>query len=104
MDCSAALVELPGSSTGEGHKNATVSASQPARHAEVAASHEARAVTLRGTRVYQIGIPTLGFGVSAEQNPELSKHWLANALTPMVGDVGARTPEFKAFLVNIEKL
>jgi len=29
---------------------------------------------------------------------------LANALTPMVGDVGARTPEFKSFLVNIEKL
>jgi formate dehydrogenase major subunit len=64
-------------------------------------------VTLAGnTKVFQIGIPIhWGFvGVSAEQNPELSKHWLANALTPMVGDVGARTPEFKAFLVNIEKL
>ncbi|MDP9275228.1 MAG: formate dehydrogenase, partial [Chloroflexota bacterium] len=64
-------------------------------------------VTLAGNKkVYQIGIPIhWGFvGVSAEQNPEGSKYWLANALTPMVGDVGARTPEFKAFLVNIEKL
>jgi formate dehydrogenase major subunit len=64
-------------------------------------------ITLAGNKkVFQIGIPIhWGFvGVSAEQNPERSKYWLANALTPMVGDVGARTPEFKAFLVNIEKL
>jgi len=63
-------------------------------------------ITLAGNKkVYQIGIPIhWGFvGVSADQNPEKSKYWLANALTPMVGDVGARTPEFKAFLVNIEK-
>src|SRR5438132_2842275 len=64
-------------------------------------------VTLAGhKKVYQIGIPIhWGFvGVSAEQNPDRSKYWLANALTPMVGDANARTPEFKAFLVNIEKL
>jgi formate dehydrogenase major subunit len=55
---------------------------------------------------YTIGIPIhWGFiGVSAERNPELSKNWLANALTPFVGDANARTPEFKAFLVNIEKI
>jgi formate dehydrogenase major subunit len=29
---------------------------------------------------------------------------LANALTPFVGDAAARTPEFKAFLVNLEKI
>jgi len=64
-------------------------------------------MTLAGNKtVYHIGIPIhWGFiGVSAEQNPERSKYWLANALTPFVGDVGARTPEFKAFLVNIEKI
>ena len=64
-------------------------------------------VTLAGNKkTYTIGIPIhWGFvGVSAEQNPKLSQYWLANALTPFVGDVGARTPEFKAFLVNIEKL
>jgi formate dehydrogenase major subunit len=62
--------------------------------------------TIAGKTVHTIGIPIhWGFvGVSAEQNPELSKNWLANALTPFVGDVGARTPEFKAFLVNIEKI
>src|SRR5712691_478374 len=64
-------------------------------------------VTLAGNKkVYQIGIPIhWGFvGVSAEKYKDLSKYWLANALSPMVGDVGARTPEFKAFLVNIEKM
>lgn len=64
-------------------------------------------LTLAGNKkVYHIGIPIhWGFiGVSAEQNPDKSRYWLANALTPFVGDVGARTPEFKAFLVNIEKI
>ncbi|MEV0614243.1 formate dehydrogenase-N subunit alpha [Nonomuraea sp. NPDC050404] len=53
-----------------------------------------------GRRVYQIGIPIhWGFvGINTGQ------HWLANALTPFVGDASARTPEYKAFLVDIEKL
>ena len=29
--------------------------------------------------------------------------YLANTLTPFVGDANIQTPEFKAFLVNIEK-
>jgi formate dehydrogenase major subunit len=63
-------------------------------------------VTVGGKKVYHIGIPIhWGFvGVSAENNPDASKHWLANALTPLVGDANARTPEFKAFLVDIKKL
>lgn len=53
-----------------------------------------------GQTVYQIGIPIhWGFvGIRTGQ------HWLANALTPFVGDASSRTPEFKAFLVNLEKL
>jgi len=63
-------------------------------------------LTVGGKKVFHIGIPIhWGFvGLSAEQNPKLSQYWLANALTPFVGDVGARTPEYKAFLVNIEKI
>jgi formate dehydrogenase major subunit len=53
-----------------------------------------------GKKIYQIGIPIhWGFvGLNTGQ------HWLANALTPFVGDASARSPEFKAFLVNIEKM
>jgi formate dehydrogenase major subunit len=63
-------------------------------------------MTIDGKKVYTIGIPIhWGFvGISADNNPDLSKHWLANALSPFVGDANARTPEFKAFLVNIKKL
>ena len=31
------------------------------------------------------------------------KGWHPNSLTPVVGDANTETPEFKAFLVNIEK-
>ena len=59
-----------------------------------------RPMTIDGKKVYQIGIPIhWGFvGINTGQ------HWLANALTPFVGDASSRTPEFKAFLVNIEKM
>jgi formate dehydrogenase major subunit len=57
-------------------------------------------LNIDGKKVYQIGIPIhWGFvGINTGQ------HWLANALTPFVGDASSRTPEFKAFLVNIEKM
>jgi formate dehydrogenase major subunit len=32
------------------------------------------------------------------------KGYLANTLTPFVGDANTQTPEFKSFLVNIEKV
>jgi formate dehydrogenase major subunit len=61
---------------------------------------------LGGKKVWQIGIPIhWGFvGIAAELHTEKSQHWLANSLTPFVGDANARTPEFKAFLVNVEKM
>jgi formate dehydrogenase major subunit len=57
-------------------------------------------LTIDGKKIYQIGIPIhWGFvGINSGQ------HWLANALTPFVGDASSRTPEFKAFLVNLEKM
>jgi len=32
------------------------------------------------------------------------KGFIANTLTPVVGDANTQTPEFKAFLVNVEKV
>jgi formate dehydrogenase major subunit len=63
-------------------------------------------LTVAGKQVWQIGIPIhWGFvGLSAQKYPEKAQHWLANALTPFVGDASARTPEFKAFLVNLERM
>lgn len=64
------------------------------------------ALTVGGKKVYHIGIPIhWGFvGIAADRDPSKGANWLANALTPFVGDANSRTPEFKAFLVNLEKI
>ncbi len=55
-------------------------------------------LTCDGKKVHTVGIPIhWGFiGVA-------KKGFLANNLTPFIGDANVQTPEFKAFLVNIEK-
>ncbi len=51
-----------------------------------------------GTKVHTVGIPIhWGFKGVGKMG------YLANTLTPYVGDANTQTPEFKAFLVNIEK-
>lgn len=64
------------------------------------------ALEIDGKPVYHIGIPIhWGFvGLAAEQNKGKADYWLTNSLSPYVGDVAARTPEFKSFQVNIEKI
>jgi formate dehydrogenase major subunit len=57
-------------------------------------------LTVDGKQVFQIGIPIHWGFVGINRGD----HWLANALTPFVGDANARTPEFKSFLVDIEKV
>jgi formate dehydrogenase major subunit len=52
-----------------------------------------------GQQLDQVGIPChWGFKGAAR------KGFLANTLTPAMGDVNSQTPEFKAFLVNVEKV
>lgn len=56
-----------------------------------------RPLTCDGKTVHVVGIPLhWGFMGSAR------KGWGPNSLTPFVGDANVETPEFKAFLVNIE--
>ena len=52
-----------------------------------------------GKVVHHVGIPIHWGFKGVTQNG-----YLANALTPFVGDANSQTPEFKAFLVNIEKV
>ncbi len=57
-----------------------------------------KAVDCNGTKVYTVGIPLhWGFKGVAQMG------YIANTLTPFVGDANTQTPEYKAFLVNIEK-
>ncbi|MEN9780881.1 MAG: formate dehydrogenase-N subunit alpha [Pseudomonadota bacterium] len=51
-----------------------------------------------GKKVHHVGIPIHWGFIGETQNG-----YLSNTLTPYVGDANSQTPEFKAFLVNIEK-
>jgi len=51
-----------------------------------------------GRRVHTVGIPIHWGFVGVTKNG-----YLANTLTPFVGDANIQTPEYKAFLVNLEK-
>jgi hypothetical protein len=57
-----------------------------------------KALDVAGKRIHQIGVPIhWGFTGAARQG------FIANTLTPFVGDANTQTPEFKSFLVNVEK-
>lgn len=56
-------------------------------------------LTVNGKTIHQIGIPLHG----GWENVSGQEQFLVNALTPFVGDCNTQTPEYKAFLVNIEK-
>ena len=57
-----------------------------------------RAIDVDGKKVHTIGIP-IHWGFKGLAKPG----FIANTLTPFVGDANSNTPEFKAFLVNVEK-
>ena len=55
-------------------------------------------LSCNGKEVHTVGIPIhWGFIGVAKSG------FLANTLTPYVADANSQTPEYKAFLVNIEK-
>jgi len=53
---------------------------------------------VNGKEVHTIGIP-IHWGFDGLTRPG----YITNTLTPFVGDANVFTPEFKAFLVNVEK-
>ncbi|MBX9446964.1 formate dehydrogenase-N subunit alpha [Dickeya chrysanthemi] len=58
-----------------------------------------RTLTVAGKAIETVGIPChWGFEGTTR------KGFLANTLTPSVGDANSQTPEYKAFLVNVEKV
>jgi formate dehydrogenase major subunit len=58
-----------------------------------------RRLTVDGKPVHTVGIP-LHAGFTGFTRPG----FLTNTLTPVVGDANAQTPEFKSFLVKVEKV
>ncbi len=90
------LAELRGISDGD---QVRVSSRRGEIRAVAVISKRISALTVDGQPVYTVGIP-LHWGFKGLTRPG----YLANTLTPYVGDANAQTPEFKAFLVNVEKV
>ena len=58
-----------------------------------------RALKIQGKTVHTVGLPIhWGFEGVAKPGP------ITNTLTPFVGDANIQTPEFKAFLVDVQKV
>ena len=57
-----------------------------------------RALTVAGRTIYQVGLPIHWGFLGRTKGP------LVNNLTPSVLDPNSGTPEYKGFLVNLEKV
>jgi formate dehydrogenase major subunit len=59
--------------------------------------------TINGKLVHEIGMPWhFGWG-GGHEAPALAKGDTANDLTPHIGDANTMIPEYKAFLVDVQK-
>ncbi len=68
---------------------------------------KAKAVVTKRIRTLQVNgqdVDTIGIPIHWGYEGVAKKGFIANTLTPFVGDANTQTPEFKAFLVNVEKV
>jgi formate dehydrogenase major subunit len=71
--------------------------------AKAMVTHRIRPMTIDGKKTYQIGIP-IHFGYRGiQEDAGKTSRSLTNSLSPTVTDPNAYTPEFKGFLVKVEK-
>ena len=101
------FVELPvelASNLGiKGGVKVKVSSARGIYIAKAMVTHRIKPMQINGEKVYQIGMP-IHFGYRGIQEDEgRTERMLVNELTPAVVDPNAYTPEFKGFLVKVEK-
>jgi formate dehydrogenase major subunit len=60
-------------------------------------------MTIDGKKIYQIGIPIHQGYRGIQEDADRNARTLLNRLSPTVVDPNAFTPEFKGFLVKLEK-
>jgi formate dehydrogenase major subunit len=79
--------------------NVKVSSKRGAIIAVAVVTKRIRTLDVQGKTINTVGIP-LHWGFKGLAKPG----YITNTLTPFVGDANTNTPEFKAFLVNVEKV
>jgi formate dehydrogenase major subunit len=101
VEIPAELADMMGLTGGERVKVSSVRASYVAK---AMVTRRIRPMTIDGKKTYQIGIPIhWGYRGIAEDEGRTARN-SANLLSPTVMDPNAYTPEFKGFMVKIEKV
>ena len=96
-------VELAAELGIKGKDRVKVSSARATYIAKAMVTHRIRPMMINGEKVYQIGIP-IHFGYRGiQEDAGKTSRDLVNSLSPTVVDPNANTPEFKGFLVKVEK-
>jgi len=95
VEIGAALADELGIANGSKVK---VSSNRASITAVAMVTKRIKPLTIEGKPVHTVGIP-IHWGFTGVAKPG----FLANSLTPAVGDGNSQTPEFKSFLVKVEK-
>ncbi|MBZ5531394.1 MAG: formate dehydrogenase-N subunit alpha [Acidobacteriia bacterium] len=87
----------------KGGDKVKVSSARGVYHCKAMVTHRIKPMQIDGKETFQVGIPIhWGYKGLGDGRPE-NERGGANILSPTVVDPNAFTPEFKGFLVNIEK-
>jgi formate dehydrogenase major subunit len=88
----------------KGGDKVKVSSARASYEAKAMVTHRIKPMTIDGKKVYQIGIP-IHYGYRGiQEDAGKTPRSLTNSLSPTVTDPNAYTPEFKGFLVKLEKV
>jgi formate dehydrogenase major subunit len=88
----------------KGGDKVKVTSARASYQAKAMVTHRIKPMTIDGKKVYQIGIP-IHYGYRGiQEDAGRTARSLTNSLTPTVLDPNAHTPEFKGFLVKLEKV
>ncbi len=88
----------------KGGDKVKVSSIRASYEAKAMVTHRIKPMTIDGKKVYQIGIP-IHYGYRGiQEDAGKTPRSLTNSLSPTVTDPNAYTPEFKGFMVKLEKV
>jgi formate dehydrogenase major subunit len=96
-------VELAGEIGIKGGDNVKVTSARGTYRAKAMVTRRIRPMTIDGKKVYQIGIPIHQGYRGIQEDAGKAPRTVVNLLSPTVTDPNAYTPEFKGFLVKLEK-
>jgi formate dehydrogenase major subunit len=87
----------------KGGDKVKVTSARASYQAKAMVTHRLKPMIIDGKKIYQIGIP-IHYGYRGiQEDAGKTARSLTNSLSPTVTDPNAHTPEFKGFLVKLEK-